>query len=264
MSKRLILVTNDDGVHAPGILELAKHMQPLGDVWVVAPVVEKSGCGQALTLTDPLRLTQIETQRFALDGTPTDCVLFSICHLLPRKPDWVVSGINRGLNAGQDTCYSGTVAAAMEGSLNGIQSLAVSLNGNSHKDQKEYEHAAKIASYVIEHEEEFASVRGKVINLNVPHKPLSEIKGIRVAPLGFRRYASNFERREDPRGKNYFWLSGHSDGYEDIPGSDCNLLGEDYATLTILTPDRSHYESHAKLEEGTIHKLNDYLQDRKI
>lgn len=230
----LFLISNDDGVHAPGIRALAKVAARFGEVIVVAPHVERSASSHAITIGSPLRVEEIEDNVFAVEGTPADCIMLACRRILSRKPTWVLSGINRGANLGIDTLYSGTVGAAMEGSILGFPAMAISSLGKP-RDRIHYETAAEISFRLLENKglvEDIA--RLGVININVPNLPLADIRGVRIATLGRRLYSDEMIQGIDPRGRPYYWIGGGGDGFEDIPNSDCDLTKQGYATVSFL------------------------------
>ncbi len=246
--KPLFLICNDDGVHAPGIKALVMAAERLGDVVVVAPHEEKSGFSQALTLTSPLRIDPIDGRTFGVTGTPADCVILAVNKLLDRHPDFVLSGINRGSNIGQDTLYSGTIAAAMEGVMQGSRGVAFSLDKRRAFDLTDYADAIKVVRVVLERlvSEVPKTLPEGVINVNIPDLRFDEIKGFRVCTLGRRIYDKQVVEQIDPRGRPYYWIGGGGEDIEDIEGSDCKLLREGYVTLTALGPDHvsSHQQTH--------------------
>lgn len=246
-ARPLYLLCNDDGVHAPGIKALMEAVAAFGDVVVVAPHVERSGSSQALSLHMPLRMEQLGENIYAIEGTPTDCVLFALRRILPRRPDWVISGINRGSNIGQDTLYSGTVAAAMEGSVNEIPAIAVSLKGRSHHEPEHYDVPSRIVRMLLENPALVEPAKKAVLNVNVPDVSMDEIQGFAITTLGRRAYDPNIYENTDPRGRPYYWLGGGEEEFEDIEGSDCKLLHENYVTLTVLQPDFCHREANDEL-----------------
>lgn len=233
-ARPLFLLTNDDGIHAPGIRAMADALASLGDVCVVAPHVERSAQGQSITLSTPLRYETLEPSWFAVEGTPADCVILAFARLLPRTPDWVVSGINRGANLGLDVLYSGTVGAAMEGLIHGSRALAVSTHG---RGSLGYAGAARMARSVIAAGGVFADVAaGAVLNLNVPSAPEDEVRGLRVASLGRRLSPPKVREGRDPRGRAYYWLDAPGEVFVDVPDSDCVLFHQGWATITALRP----------------------------
>jgi 5'-nucleotidase len=208
------LVSNDDGINARGIRVLAKRLadEAENEVYVVAPDRERSATGHGLTLHKPLRVDEIQLDGnmkrvWATTGTPSDCVKFAVCALLEEHPDVVVSGINAGPNMGGDVLYSGTVSAAMEGALLSIPSIAVSMGGRS---PKHYEVAADFIACLLKVLSTSGLPPRTLLNVNVPNVPASEIQGVAITELGVRLYNDTFERREDPRGRTYYWLSGHA------------------------------------------------------
>jgi 5'-nucleotidase len=224
-----VLLSNDDGVHAAGLRALAQAFQ--GDeVWVCAPDREQSASSHAISLHRPLRLGEVRPGWYAVDGTPTDAVYLGLHHLLKgRRPDLVVSGVNHGPNLGNDVHYSGTVAAAMEGAMLGVSSVAVSLAAPPPHD---FGHAARFAATLGR---ALAAVRPSapfLLNVNVPPGP---VLGWRLVPLGRRTYGNDVVEKVDPRGRHYYWIGGEGGPInEDIPGSDCNTVLRD--GLVSVTP----------------------------
>lgn len=244
----LILVSNDDGVHAPGIHALAQAVQDFAEVVVVAPHVEQSATSQSITIKIPLRCQQISESVYGLEGTPADCVLFGINQILKRTPDFVLSGINRGANLGSDTLYSGTVGAALEGALKGVKSMAISCHGH-HTSVMHYDSAARIARYIVEHEDVFFLESNSLINVNVPNLPINEIRGIQPALLGKRIYDPKFVEGTDPRGSKYYWTGGSNGEYEDIPGSDCEIVHRKFVSVTALRASLFDEQGHERLRK---------------
>lgn len=207
-----ILVSNDDGIFALGIRALANALAEVGHtVTVVCPDRERSATGHGLTLHRPLRVNQVEevfnpaVTAWACSGTPSDCVKLALDAILPSSPDFVVSGINHGANLGTDVLYSGTVSAAMEGVLEGIPSIAISLTSFAHK---EFQPAAEFATELVARLEKTPLALPILLNVNVPPIAAEDIKGAVIARQGIRRYFDQFEKRTDPRGKTYYWLAG--------------------------------------------------------
>ncbi len=226
----LILVTNDDGVRSHGLRALASVLSELGDVYVVAPDRNRSAVGHALTLDHPLRAEEIKPQVFAVSGTPTDCVNLGIHGLLPRKPDLVVSGINCGTNLGDDISYSGTVCAALEATLMGLPSFAVSLDTTRFTSENlapATTFSKKLVTMVLKN----GLPEGTFLNVNVPCGPCSQVL---LTKQGKRHYGESVVTKEDPRGRKYYWIGGSEVGFEDIPGSDCNALQQDAISVTPL------------------------------
>lgn len=245
----LILVSNDDGISARGIEALAEALRPLGRVVVVAPETEQSAASHAITLARPLRLRSDGVDRWAVDGTPVDCVYVALHHreLLPRKPDIIVSGINHGLNMGGDVFYSGTVAAAREGTLRGIPGLAVSLarDGDRVFTAKL---AAEITRGMLERRGELAAGPTPLLNLNVPP---GQVKGLEGTVLGPRMYDDLVEVRSDPRGRQYLWIGGPNVHHPPSEGTDTAAYERGFASLTPLSTDLNG-PSHRALCEALV------------
>lgn len=243
------LICNDDGVHAPGIAALAAAAAQLGDVMIVAPHEERSGASQALSLTLPLRVEQLSPNTFATTGTPADCMLLALNKLVPRRPDFVLSGINRGSNIGQDTLYSGTVAAAMEGAVHRIPAFAFSMRGRRHDEVNAYQEASKLVAMLLANPGVLAAARNGVVNINIPDIPVNQMRGLKVTGLGRRNYDSQIVESIDPRGRPYYWIGGGGEEFEPIPDTDCLWLAQDYVTLTVLQT--SHIAVDANRQLGS-------------
>jgi 5'-nucleotidase len=224
-----ILVSNDDGYASEGIKALAEALSPLGEVWVVAPEAEQSAASHAISIHRPLRLREVRTRWYAVDGTPTDCSWLGINHLMKdRRPALAVSGINHGPNLADDVTYSGTVAAAMEASLIGVPAIAVSLAARNGLD---FSHATrfvqKLAAAALAQ-----PLPHMLLNVNVP---AGEPQGFAVTRLGRHSYGSDVVEKVDPRGRKYYWIGGTEYQHEDVPGSDCNaVLRERRISVTPL------------------------------
>ena len=255
-----ILLCNDDSVHARGIHVLYEYLSKLGEVTVVAPLEEKSTTGHSLTIHKPLRMMKIKDSFYGVSGGPADCVHVGVSqHFGKRKPDLVVSGINRGANLGQDVFYSGTVSAAREACIMGIPSLAVSLSIDFYKPKVEeklhYETAASLAVKVIRRftnggKSKVQLPPGTLLNLNSPDIPLKKVKGISLARQGFRHYSSTILKRRDHRGRDYFWVGGGYGGYLREKGTDCQAVEEGFASLSPLRLDTTDHEYILELMEG--------------
>src|SRR5687767_14109498 len=239
---RTILVTNDDGYFSPGIAALADALKPLGDVMIVAPQTEAGAVGHALTLRRPLRCELISPNVYAVDGTPTDCVNIAIAKVLTRKPDIVVSGINKGFNIGDDVTYSGTVAGALEGALLGYQAIAVSQQYSQDSDfTPAAEFAARLAAKVLKQPLPMRTF----LNVNVP---LGPIAGVRTTVQARRNHITKVARREDPRGRPYFWIEEASDDWELDEASDHHAVNSGYISVTPLQPDLTDQDAMALLQ----------------
>jgi 5'-nucleotidase len=242
--KPLILLSNDDGVRAPGLQALAEALDEVGEVIVAAPDRERSATAHAISLDHPLRVEEVQSKVFAIDGTPVDCVYLALHHLVPRKPDLCLSGINPGFNLGSDVFYSGTVGAALEAALRGVPSVALSLERMPKPD---FSHAASFARDFVE---ELLSLGPSAIepstflNVNMPAGP---IKGVRVTSMGRRIYRDQVSVRQDLRGRNYYWIGGPEQKGDDVPGSDCTAVYEGFASVTPIGLDLTHSPMHARL-----------------
>src|SRR6187455_3812728 len=238
-----ILVTNDDGVHSPGIRLLAETLAPFGDVTVVAPIQEASAIGHALTLRRPLRIDAIGANVFAIDGTPTDCVNIAITHVLKGKPDLIVSGINKGWNLGGDVTYSGTVSGALEGALLGIPSIAVSTQRV--RDECEFGPATSAAVLAAAAVLERGLPKFTLLNINVP---MGRNKGFRVTVQARRNHVTVVSERMDPRHKAYYWIEEGENHWEFQDHSDYQAVSDGYVSVTPLQPDMTAHSAFDYLE----------------
>jgi 5'-nucleotidase len=245
----LILVSNDDGVDAPGLSALAAALAQLGEVVVVAPDRERSGVARAISLGHPLRMMRRRPGWYAVDGTPTDCIYLAIHRLLPRRPTLVVSGINRGPNLADDVTYSGTVAAAMEAALVGVPAVAVSLVGEEPMD---YGPAAQFAVEVARLAISEGIPPRALLNVNVPDTRGAPVTTFRWTVGGRRDYGHVVTTREDPRGLPYHWIGGRFLGYVPTPGSDCDAIAEGVAAITPLDLDLTHHALLARLRVAKL------------
>ncbi|MEZ4599439.1 MAG: 5'/3'-nucleotidase SurE [Syntrophotaleaceae bacterium] len=235
----LILVTNDDGIHAPGLAALAGALADIGRVIVVAPDRERSAASHSLTLHSPLRAEEIRPDTFIVDGTPTDCVNLGIHGLLDKRPDLVVSGINRGANLGDDITYSGTVSAAMEALLMGVPAFAISraAAGGLEEDYREAARfAVVLARMVLDH----GLPDDTFLNVNVPPGPP---RGVKMTRQGKRRYEDLVVEKLDPRGRKYYWIGGGASQFEMMEGSDFLAIEKGYISVTPLHFDLTNYRS---------------------
>ena len=233
-----ILVSNDDGVLAPGIHILSNALKQLGDIEVMAPDRNRSGASNSLSLLQPLRVRKLENTYHSVDGTPTDCVHLALTGYFEQTFDMVVSGINEGSNLGDDVLYSGTVAAAMEGCNLGLPSIAVSLTS---RQCVHYETAAQIVSQLLEKLHYQPLPANTLLNVNVPDRPLNEIKGIEITRLGTRHNAERIQRQTDPRQQPIFWIGQPGREHEAGPGTDFFAIERGYVSVTPLHLDMTHY-----------------------
>lgn len=252
-----ILVSNDDGVYAPGISALVKELSKSHEVVVSAPETEQSGVSHCLTFLEPVVARRIDDmygcECYAVRGTPADCVKLAVCNLLSFKPDFVISGINNGSNLGSDVHYSGTAAAAMEGVMNFIPSIAVSLCVRSydHSPDKHYETAAKYALWAVDFIAKNPLPPFTMFNVNVPDETMENIKGIRAASLAIKHYAKNYSEYTSPRGKNYYFLPKNIlDRGEWAAESDEVMSDMGYVTVTPVKCDSTDYALLEKYRSG--------------
>jgi 5'-nucleotidase len=239
MRSMVILLSNDDGIHSEGIVEVERSLAALAEVYTVAPEIEQTSMSHALTLHRPLRVRELDARRLAIDGTPTDCVKLALTGLLPVRPDLVVSGINKGPNLGDDIIYSGTVSAALEGALLGVPAIAVSLVTFERFD---FKLAAEFTATLVDRLQKQGIPREMLLNINVPALPRNEIKGWRFTRQGKRHYSENIVERIDPRGKKYYWIGGDDLGFAKDDGTDCMAVHEGYISVTPLQIDMTNYK----------------------
>jgi 5'-nucleotidase len=252
----LILLTNDDGVHAPGLAALARALRPIADLAIVAPEHNWSASGHSKTMHKPLRVWPTElvdgTPASMTTGSPSDCVALALLGILDRRPNLVVSGINQGANVGHDLTYSGTVAAAMEGVIGGVNAVAVSLDSF---EFDEYDAGARftadLARRMLSHDPE----QGReplLLNVNVPAVPADEIQGVQVTRLGVRLYYDELVEREDPRGRAYYWIGGEPPAGVPEAGTDIGALAARYISVTPILLDLTDRRRIAMLESWDL------------
>jgi len=246
----IILVTNDDGIYSKGIFALAKTLQGIGDVFVVAPDREKSAIAHSLTLHRPLRVEKIRKNFYAVDGTPADCVHLGVNTILPKRPQLIVSGINKGGNLGDDITYSGTVSAAFEGTLLGISSFAISLVSRSHfKFDVAARFALRVARYIIKK----GLPKDTFLNINVPNLNEKEIKSYKITQQGrWVRNGSGVIEKMDPRGKKYYWIGGGQLVFDKRRDTDMEAVSKSYISITPLNLDLTNYPSIRELKKWKL------------
>ena len=254
-----ILVSNDDGINAPGIQALVDALKKNADVFVVAPDREQSAVGHAITIHDPLKVskTYVDNKLFgyAVSGTPADCVKLALCSLMKdNPPDLIVSGVNHGANLGTDIIYSGTVSAATEGTLLGIPSIAISVN--SFERDAKFSVAAGVVIEVIEKINEFNLPKGTLLNVNVPNIERDEIKGWKLTYQGKTKYIEKYVKRTDPRGNSYYWIDGDLVESEDETDADFRAVKEDYISITPIHFDVTNHNYLAEIRERMEKMLN--------
>ena len=253
-----ILVTNDDGVRSDGLHALAAAFRALGDVLVVAPHIEASAIGHALTLRRPLRMDQVSEGVYQVDGTPTDCVNVGISKLFRTLPDLIVSGINKGLNVGDDVTYSGTVSGALEGALLGVPSIAVSLERTA--GVYDFSHAAAAS----------VEVAARVLRDGLPARtflsinaPTGRPKGMKLTVQARRNHVTIVDERCDPRGKPYYWIEEGENAWEPHDQSDFQAVRDGYISITPLRPDMTDYDALATLEKRCSRQPHDATSSRR-
>ena len=252
-----ILLTNDDGIYAPGLAAMERQLHQLGNVTVVAPLTEQSGVGHSITYLTPLMAREVfaddGSQRgWAVEGSPADCVKLAIAELCPARPDLVVSGINSGQNAGINVLYSGTVAAAIEGAFFGITSIAVSLEFN---EDSHYDLAAEQAATIIGQVLEQKAPEPQLYNLNIPQAALGRSAEVRVVPTATTPWGEDFEKRIDPRGRPYYWATGLQPDPPSNEETDLQALRAGHITLSPLKFDLNRREKLAEMQAWQLGQL---------
>jgi 5'-nucleotidase len=255
MSSPLILVTNDDGIQATGLRRLAARLAEVGEVHVVAPDRERSGASHAISLDQPLRVTEVQPRWHAVSGTPVDCVYLGVLHMVPRRPDLVISGVNHGANLGSDVFYSGTVAAAIEGVIRGIPSCAISRDWDAAPD---FGPAADFAAALCRAILDEGLPAHTLLNVNVPKV---EPRGYAWTRLGRRTYREHVEERVDLRGRSYYWIGGPVEpGATDMPGTDCATVQGGIISVTPLDLDLTSRDARHVLPRARIGGFADLAQ----
>ncbi len=248
LSSCRILLSNDDGIDAPGLKVLEEIAHSLSnDVWVVAPAHEQSGAGHSLTLHKPLRPTQLGEKRYMIDGTPTDCVMVAVQHIIEGSPpDLVLSGINMGENLGEDVHYSGTIAAALEATLQGVPAIALSqaMNGKA-----AWETVEKYATDLIRSVCKASWNKDTLININFPECPTGKVKGIKLARQGKHKIGDDLVLREDPRGRPYMWIGAPRISDTQTEGTDLHVVADGYISVTPLRVDLTDHETLTALAQ---------------
>jgi len=241
-----ILISNDDGINSAGIYALSEALAMLGEIIIVAPDRDQSAVSHSLSLYRPLRIDEVAENVYSVDGTPTDCINLAINGILvDRKPDLIVSGINKGENLGDDITYSGTVSAAMEGTLLGIPSIAVSLTT---KSDFYFDTASHYALLVVKHVLRRGLPEGTLLNVNIPNLPKDKVKGVKVTRQGKRVYGEHIVENIDPRGRKYYWIGGNDLGSVEIENSDIVAVRQGYVSVTPIKLDLTDYDFLEKLE----------------
>ncbi len=240
-----ILVTNDDGILAPGLKVLVDVASHFGTTYVMAPETEQSGVSHAITLTEPLRVREIGHRTWALNGTPSDCVFIGMHHVLPTRPDLILSGINRGPNLGFDVLYSGTVAGAMEGTVQGVPAVAFSLCA---RETFPFEQVRGYVEAVLREVLDHGMPDGTMLNVNLPSPDEMPIRGVRVTRLGRRFYSNDIVVRKDPRGGEYLWIGGTRITMDSEADTDTGAVTSGYVSVTPLNPSLMAFDAMGSLD----------------
>ena len=244
-----ILLTNDDGIEAAGINVLADFLKNNGHkIHIVAPATEQSATSHSITLHEPLRIIEKGENRFAVNGSPADCVIMAMKVIMKSKVDLVISGINGGQNMGEDILYSGTVAAALEAMFMGIPAIALSLA--SYTNQK-FSTAAYFMNKMLENNLHKLIAENEVFNINIPNVEIAEVKGIKIAPTGHRRYYDFVKEQSDPRGRKIYWIGGDLPVWSKEGESDFKAVSQNYISITPIYPDFTKKAAFGKIEKWT-------------
>lgn len=246
-----ILVSNDDGYQAPGLLRLVGALSELAEITVVAPDRDRSGASNSLSLKNPLYVTRHDNGFYSVEGTPTDCVHLAITGLLDQEPDMVISGINNGPNMGDDVIYSGTVAAAMEGRFLGLPSVAIS-QASFHPQH--FDTAARVAVWLVRRLRERPLPPNTILNLNVPDLPWDQLAGFQVTRLGHRHKSESVVKSTDPRGRPIYWIGPAGPEQDAGPGTDFHAVRANFVSITPLQVDLTRH--------GALDSLTEWLDDK--
>jgi 5'-nucleotidase len=240
----IILVTNDDGVHSHGLISLFRSMQKLGDAYIIAPDRERSAVSHSLTMHRPLKVEELRKHVYSINGTPTDCVAIGVNKILPEKPVFIVSGINKGANLGDDITYSGTVSAAIEATIMGIPAFAVSLVSREKTfSASDFTAASKISlkigEYILEHSLPYDTL----LNVNVPNVNTKGIKGMKLTRQGKRIYDDSIQETFDPHGEKHYWIGGGKPYWEHGEDTDIQAVQDNYVSVTPIHLDLTNYDA---------------------
>ena len=246
-----ILVSNDDGYQAPGLLRLVGALSELAEITVVAPDRDRSGASNSLSLKNPLYVTRHDNGFYSVEGTPTDCVHLAITGLLDQEPDMVISGINNGPNMGDDVIYSGTVAAAMEGRFLGLPSVAIS-QASFHPQH--FDTTARVAVWLVRRLRERPLPPNTILNLNVPDLPWDQLAGFQVTRLGHRHKSESVVKSTDPRGRPIYWIGPAGPEQDAGPGTDFHAVRANFVSMTPLQVDLTRH--------GALDSLTEWLDDK--
>lgn len=258
-----LLLTNDDGIYAPGLQALYQELIKDFEIDIVAPDTEMSAVGHAITLSSPLRVQRVHKNGtffgYGVKGTPADCVKIAVQELLEEPPELILSGINLGANVGVNVLYSGTVSAATEGAFLGIKSAAISLNTRINPD---FRFAARFSREIIRFVQEHGLKERTALNVNVPAVPLAEIKGVAITRQGMSRFKERFERRTDPRGNIYYWLTGETPMMDCVTDADSVALKDNRITITPITYDLTCSEEMERLRACPLPDLKGFSNQK--
>ena len=253
-----ILITNDDGIHAEGLLALKAALDRVGRVYVVAPDRPRSACGHSITLHKPLRADTVKLRdgsvAYSTNGTPSDCVSLAMMGILDEPVDLVVSGINCGPNLGWDLTYSGTVSAAMEGAIMGAQAFAISVA--TYETEVDYDVAAGFAACMAQAMHTHKLPDNTLLNINIPALPASEIRGVVVTRQGKRKYTGSIEKRSDPSGRDYYWLGGDPPDDHLVEGTDVKAIADDKVSVTPVHLDLTDYAGLEAVKSWGIESID--------
>ena len=251
-----ILVSNDDGIDSRGISELAKYLSQIGNVTVIAPRSEQSAVGHAITMKIPLRVTKYykdgDLFGYAVEGTPADCIKIGVRSIMETPPDVVVSGINHGSNTAINIIYSGTVSAAREAAIMDIPSIAISVTSNA---AEHFEYAGKLAQIFVKEIVEKGLEKGTLLNINVPDLPAEEIKGTLLTTQGKSKWEEIYDKRVDPYGKDYYWLTGQLTEVDKEWGTDQFAINNKYAAVTPIHFDLTDYKTFDNMKSWNIEEM---------
>ena len=240
----IILVTNDDGVHSQGLISLFRSMQKLGDAYIIAPDRERSAVSHALTMHKPLKVEKLRKHIYSINGTPTDCVTIGANKILPEKPVFIVSGINKGANLGDDITYSGTVSAAIEATIMGIPAFAVSLVSREKTfSASDFTAASKISLQIGEYILEHSLPYDTLLNVNVPNVNAKGIKGMKLTRKGKRIYDDSIQETFDPHGEKHYWIGGGQPYWEHGEDTDIQAVQDNYVSVTPIHLDLTNYDA---------------------
>lgn len=242
-----ILLTNDDGIYAPGIIELAHALEECNhEVIVAAPEMERSASSHSITLHTPLRIIEKGHNRYAISGSPADCVILAQEVILTDGCDLVISGINNGPNMGEDILYSGTVAAAIEAMYFGYPAIAVSLNSRS---SEFFPTAAQCICHLLKHNIHLLITQYEIFNINIPSVPFEEVKGFLLTKTGHRRYKEFVHKQQDPRGRNIYWIGGDKPIWQEEDETDIAAVANGYVSITPVSPRFTNHSSFDRLQD---------------